>query len=87
MQTTPLLLEAIPTDDYEVRVRFYDGLSARVDLSYLLKYGGVFEPLRDRDGVLLGAQVQRLGGDVGFVGPDDRAGLAVGAQAPEVGAG
>jgi hypothetical protein len=47
MQTTPLLIEATPTDDYEVRVRFADGLSARVDLSYLLEYGGVFEPLRD----------------------------------------
>jgi hypothetical protein len=47
MQTTPLLIEATPTDDYEVRVRFDDGLAARVDLSYLLEYGGVFEPLRD----------------------------------------
>lgn len=47
MQTTPLLIEATPTENYEVRVRFEDGLSARVDLSYLLEYGGVFEPLRD----------------------------------------
>jgi hypothetical protein len=47
MQTTPLLIEAIPATDYEVRVRFDDGLSARVDLSYLLEYGGVFEPLHD----------------------------------------
>jgi Protein of unknown function (DUF2442) len=30
-----------------VRVRFEDGLAADVDLSYLLDYGGVFEPLRD----------------------------------------
>jgi hypothetical protein len=29
-----------------VHVRFGDGLSADVDLSYLLDYGGVFEPLR-----------------------------------------
>lgn len=48
MQTTPLLLEASPIQGYEVQVRFDDGLSARVDLSYLLDYGGVFEPLRDR---------------------------------------
>jgi hypothetical protein len=48
MQTTPLLLEASPLRGYEVHVRFEDGLSARVDLSYLLDYGGVFEPLRDR---------------------------------------
>jgi Protein of unknown function (DUF2442) len=30
-----------------VNVRFEDGLTADVDLSYLLDYGGVFEPLRD----------------------------------------
>ena len=49
MQTIPLLVEATPKDGYEVHVRFDDGLSARVDLSYLLDYGGVFEPLRDLD--------------------------------------
>lgn len=32
-----------------VRVRFEDGTTGKVDLSYLLEYGGVFEPLRDRD--------------------------------------
>jgi hypothetical protein len=47
MQTTPLLVEAMLADGYEVRVRFEDGLTARVNLSYLLEYGGVFEPLRD----------------------------------------
>jgi hypothetical protein len=40
-------LEARPTEAYGVYVRFEDGLSAEVDLSYLLDYGGVFEPLRD----------------------------------------
>jgi hypothetical protein len=30
-----------------VHVRFEDGTTADVDLSYLLDYGGVFEPLRD----------------------------------------
>lgn len=49
MQTTPLLIEAAPTGSYEVQVRFEDGLSARIDLAYLLEYGGVFEPLRDPD--------------------------------------
>jgi len=48
MRSTPLLLEATPGDDHLVRVRFEDGLVAEVDLSYLLDYGGVFEPLRDR---------------------------------------
>jgi len=32
---------------YTVHVRFEDGTAADVDLSYLLDYGGVFEPLRD----------------------------------------
>ena len=30
-----------------MRVRFEDGVTADVDLSYLLGYGGVFAPLRD----------------------------------------
>ncbi len=47
MRSTPLLTEASPTEGYTVYVRFEDGLSAEVDLSYLLDYGGVFEPLRD----------------------------------------
>lgn len=47
MRSTPLLTEAIPVQGYTARVRFEDGLSADVDLSYLLDYGGVFEPLRD----------------------------------------
>jgi hypothetical protein len=47
MRSTPLLIEAMPTAGYEVRVRFDDGLAADVDLSYLLDYGGVFEPLGD----------------------------------------
>jgi hypothetical protein len=34
---------------YVVHVRFEDGISADVDLSYLLDYGGVFEPLEDRE--------------------------------------
>ena len=43
----PDLAEAIPLDGYRVHLRFADGLAADVDLSYLCKYGGVFEPLRD----------------------------------------
>ena len=34
-------------DDHTVFVSFADGLAADVDLSYLLDYGGVFEPLHD----------------------------------------
>lgn len=43
----PKLVEAVPLDDYEVHLKFEDGLAADVDLSYLLEFGGVFEPLRD----------------------------------------
>jgi uncharacterized protein DUF2442 len=45
----PDLIEARPLDGYWVHLRFADGLAAVVDLSYLLEYGGVFEPLRDID--------------------------------------
>jgi hypothetical protein len=47
MRSTPLLIEAQQLDGYTVHVRFEDGTTADVDLSYLLDYGGVFEPLRD----------------------------------------
>jgi hypothetical protein len=47
MRSTPLLIEATPLENHTVLVRFEDGLAADVDLSYLLDYGGVFEPLRD----------------------------------------
>lgn len=47
MRSTPLLIEATVTAAYTVHVRFDDGLSADVDLSYLLDFGGVFEPLKD----------------------------------------
>jgi hypothetical protein len=47
MRSTPLLVDARVGDDHRVHVSFEDGLAAEVDLSYLLSYGGVFEPLRD----------------------------------------
>lgn len=47
VRSTPLLTEAQPLDGYTVHVRFEDGTTADVDLSYLLDYGGVFEPLRN----------------------------------------
>jgi hypothetical protein len=43
----PKLRKATPRDEYIVRLCFDDGLSADVDLSYLLEFGGVFEPLHD----------------------------------------
>jgi Protein of unknown function (DUF2442) len=47
MRSTPLLVDATPLEGYTVHVRFDDGIAADVDLSYLLEYGGVFEPLRE----------------------------------------
>jgi hypothetical protein len=47
MRSTPLLIDATPGDGCVVHVSFADGLCGDVDLSYLLDYGGVFEPLRD----------------------------------------
>jgi hypothetical protein len=41
------LTKATASDGHTVHVRFQDGLTADVDLSYLLDYGGIFEPLRD----------------------------------------
>ncbi len=49
MRGTPLLIEATPTSGFAVRVAFDDGIVGEVDLSYLVGYGGVFEPLRDPD--------------------------------------
>lgn len=54
MRSTPLLTEASTTaaptrrlDRYVAHVGFADGTTADMDLSYLLDYGGMFEPLRD----------------------------------------
>jgi hypothetical protein len=47
MRSTPLLIDAELSEGCTVHVRFEDGLTADVGLSYLLDYGGVFEPLRD----------------------------------------
>jgi len=49
VRRTPPLIEATPSDGYNVHVRFEDGTGAVVDLAYLVDYGGVFEPLRDPD--------------------------------------
>jgi Protein of unknown function (DUF2442) len=47
MRSTPLLTLARALEGCVVHVRFEDGTTADVDLSYLHDYGGVFEPLRD----------------------------------------
>jgi hypothetical protein len=38
MRSTPLLTDAQPLDGYGAHVRFADGTTADVDLSYLLDY-------------------------------------------------
>jgi hypothetical protein len=47
MEITPDLLEAKPTGDCKIWLRWADGLAAEVDFSHLLDYEGVWLPLRD----------------------------------------
>ncbi len=47
MRSTPKLIRATALAGHTVRVRFEDGVGADLELSDLLAYGGVFEPLRD----------------------------------------
>jgi hypothetical protein len=47
MEITPDLLEAKPTEECRIWLRFEDGVAAEVDFSYLLDFEGVFLPLRD----------------------------------------
>jgi len=47
MRSTPLLTEAHVVNEYVVHVRFEDGTTADVDLSFLRASRGVFEPLHD----------------------------------------
>jgi len=47
VRSIPLLEKATVSGGHTVHVCFEDGLAADVDLSYLLDFGGVFEPLRD----------------------------------------
>jgi hypothetical protein len=47
MRGTPRLLEAKPTEDWCIYLRFEDGLAAEIDLGHLRDRFGVFAPLRD----------------------------------------
>jgi len=42
------IVEAIPLDDYLLRIRFEDGVSGIVDVSQCVSFTGVFAPLCDR---------------------------------------
>jgi hypothetical protein len=46
--TIPRVTNVEVISGYTVRLRFKDGTVGDVDLSYLLNYGPVFQPLRDR---------------------------------------
>ncbi len=47
MRLTPRLKRAEVLHDHVVRVSYAGGLTAEVDLGYVLELGPVFEPLRD----------------------------------------
>jgi hypothetical protein len=49
MESFHRLLEARPTEDRRIWLRFEDGVAAEVDFSFLLDYEGVFLALRDPD--------------------------------------
>jgi len=41
------IMEARPTGEYKLYLRFEDGVEGEIDLSKLIEFEGVFEPLRD----------------------------------------
>ena len=41
------IVEARPVGGYKLFLRFEDGVSSEVDVSTLIEFRGVFEPLRD----------------------------------------
>jgi len=41
------IVEATPLDGYRVRLRFEDGVTGDVDLSTVVRFEGVFTPLKD----------------------------------------
>jgi hypothetical protein len=41
------VIEARPIGDYRVHLRFEDGVEADLDLGELIRFDGVFAPLRD----------------------------------------
>ncbi len=43
------VVEVQPLDGYRLRLRFEDNVEGIVDISQLVKFQGVFAPLRERD--------------------------------------
>jgi hypothetical protein len=42
------IVEVWPLDEYRLRVRFEDGVEGVVDVAAMVRFEGVFAPLRDR---------------------------------------
>ena len=42
------IVEAVPLEDYRLKLRFEDGVTGIVDVSKCVSFTGVFAPLRDR---------------------------------------
>ena len=43
------IVEAVPLEDYRLRLRFEDGTTGVVDVARCVSFTGVFAPLRDRE--------------------------------------
>lgn len=41
------LVQATPLDGYRVRLRFEDGIESELDLATIIRFEGIFAPLRD----------------------------------------
>ena len=42
------IVEAVPLENFSLKVRFEDGMEGVVDVAQCVKFTGVFAPLRDR---------------------------------------
>jgi hypothetical protein len=42
------IVEVWPLDEYRLRIRFEDGVEGVVDVATMVRFEGVFSPLRDR---------------------------------------
>jgi hypothetical protein len=42
------IIEGQPTEDYRFRLRFEDGVEGEVDIADMIRFEGIFAPLKDR---------------------------------------
>jgi hypothetical protein len=57
------IIEVWPLDDYRLGLRFEDGVEGVVDVAQMIRFEGVFAPLRDR-GKFLEVRVNREVGTI-----------------------